>query len=726
MLGKTLVSRFKISSELGHGGFGQTFIAEDMHLPGHPKCVIKQLKPMDTRPPVLEAARKLFDREAQALYKLGKHDRIPELKAHFEDENEFYLAQELVEGHVLSLEIVPGKRLSEFYTYELLEGVLQVLDFVHQQNVIHRDIKPSNLIRRSSDSKIVLIDFGAVKETSLQSLDPQGHASSTIVVGSIGYMPDEQANGRPKFASDIYATGIMCIHALTGVQPNNLPQDSKTGEIIWRNIVPSISPKLADFLDKMVCPYFLQRYQTAAEALEALQSILPSEISAATTIATTTIVSVKTVIPASLPETQSIAKPTSDLPETQSIAKPTSDLGETAQFVKTTQLPTEAFPKTEPVVTPILNLEEETNQLVKPAANKSVNSPETQSLFTATPSNPETEHMERSQAPTLSISDLRPKASGSEAETATTSESIPLQEHVPKKDKLPKETSRAATKSATKIPPTPLQPKKRLALVSLGFGMVATMSGIAGYMFWQQAEVDKLLTAKIEEIKSLKVAGKNQECINLAKEIPSISQYATTAQNLLKECQTATAIYTESNLRLTKAKELAQSDRLEEAIVTVSKISANSSAYTESQKLAEQWSVQLLAIAAKQYEQGKLKEAIALTKVIPTNSPAGKKVQELTANWQREWNADSEAVHAAKNAREQGDWNKVVAESTKVKTSYWMQEIAPLVQEANKALSPDPTPTQREASPDPIPAPTSQPKPEASPDLDLPPIRRGN
>jgi serine/threonine protein kinase len=691
MLGKTLVSRFKISSELGHGGFGQTFIAEDMHLPGHPKCVIKQLKPMDTRPPVLEAARKLFDREAQALYKLGKHDRIPELKAHFEDENEFYLAQELVEGHVLSLEIVPGKRLSEFYTYELLEGVLQVLDFVHQQNVIHRDIKPSNLIRRSSDSKIVLIDFGAVKETSLQSLDPQGHASSTIVVGSIGYMPDEQANGRPKFASDIYATGIMCIHALTGVQPNNLPQDSKTGEIIWRNIVPSISPKLADFLDKMVCPYFLQRYQTAEEALEALQSILPSEISAATTIAATTIVSVKTVIPASLPETQSIAKPT-------------SDLGETAQFVKTTQLPTEAFPKNEPVVTPILNLEEETNQLVKPAANKSVNSPETQSLFTATPSNPDTEYIERSQAPTSSIFDLLPKISGFEDETTTSNSMEPVQELVPKKDKLPKETNRAATKSTTKIPPTTSQPKKRFALVSLGFGTVVTISGIAGYAFWQQAEMDKLSTAKIEAIKSLKVAGKNQECINLAKEISPTSQYATTAQNLLKECQTATAIYTESNLRLTKAKELAQSNRLEEAIVTISKISANSSAYTESQKLAAQWSVQLLAIATKQYEQGKLKEAIALTKVIPANSQIGKKAPSLTAKWQAEWNADEVIFNVVDKALKNGRWQEVINESTKVKTAYWKGKIDPLVQEAILAQKPEPI---SKPSQDPIPTPTS-------------------
>ncbi|WP_434684707.1 protein kinase domain-containing protein [Pseudanabaena minima] len=273
MLGKILVSRYKICEELGRGGFGQTFIAEDIHLPGHPKCVIKQLKPKDTRSFVLESARKLFDREAQTLYKLGKHSQIPALLAHFEEENEFYLAQEMIEGVVLSQEITPGKKLSESFTFWLLEEVLQTLEFVHQQNVIHRDIKPSNLIKRASDGKVVLIDFGAVKETSIHTISHQGYTSFTLTIGSPGYMPDEQANGRPKFASDIYATGMMCIHALTGVTPSQMPEDQKTGEIIWRDLVPNINSELADFLDKMTRPHFSQRFQNGTEALAALQNL---------------------------------------------------------------------------------------------------------------------------------------------------------------------------------------------------------------------------------------------------------------------------------------------------------------------------------------------------------------------------------------------------------------------------------------------------------------------
>jgi serine/threonine protein kinase len=273
MLEITLVSRYKIVKELSHGGFGQTFIAEDMHLPGHPKCAIKLLKPMDTRPEVLEAAKRLFDREAQTLYKLGKHNQIPSLLAHFEQGMEFYLAQEFIEGQVLSEEIQPGMKLSESYVIQMLKDLLQVLDFVHREGVIHRDIKPSNLIRRFSDDRLVLIDFGAVKEASIQRLDPQGHTCSTIAVGTYGYMPNEQANGRPKFASDIYAAGMLAIQALTGIPPNQLPEDYETGEVVWRDRVPSISPELADFLDKMVRSHFAQRYQSASEALLALQIV---------------------------------------------------------------------------------------------------------------------------------------------------------------------------------------------------------------------------------------------------------------------------------------------------------------------------------------------------------------------------------------------------------------------------------------------------------------------
>jgi serine/threonine protein kinase len=278
MLGKTLTGRYKIVEQLGGGGFSQTFIAEDAHLPDHPRCVIKHLKPASTEEEILKISRELFDREAKVLYRLGRHDCIPSLLAHFEEDAEFFLAQELIEGDILNKELKREHCLGEQYTIDFLTDILPTLDFVHCQQVIHRDIKPSNLIRRASDRKIVLIDFGAVKEVSTQPLSQLGsqlgrEQTSSLVIGSPGYMPNEQYSGKTMFASDIYAVGIIAVQALTGLGPNQIPEDPRTSEFCWRDRI-QVTPTLADVIDKMVRYDFRQRYQSATEVLEALQPLL--------------------------------------------------------------------------------------------------------------------------------------------------------------------------------------------------------------------------------------------------------------------------------------------------------------------------------------------------------------------------------------------------------------------------------------------------------------------
>lgn len=268
-----LGGRYKLIGQLGAGGFGQTFLAEDLHLPGHPRCVIKKLKPQFSSPQGLQTAKRLFDTEAKVLYQLGNHDQIPRLLAHFEHEQEFYLAQELIVGEPLSEEMSSGRQWKEEHVVALLQDILNVLAFVHQQGVIHRDIKPQNLIRRRHDSKIVLIDFGAVKQASIQLADPNSGPTRTISIGTQGYMPNEQVAGNPRFSSDIYAVGKIGIQALTGVAPKHLEEDPQTGEVQWRYLVPQITPELADVLDKMVKYDFRTRYSTATEALAALEQV---------------------------------------------------------------------------------------------------------------------------------------------------------------------------------------------------------------------------------------------------------------------------------------------------------------------------------------------------------------------------------------------------------------------------------------------------------------------
>ncbi|MBW4691431.1 MAG: tetratricopeptide repeat protein [Lyngbya sp. HA4199-MV5] len=268
--------RYKLISQLGIGGFGQTFLAQDLHLPDCPRCVVKRLLVKTNEPKNLQTARRLFNTEARVLYQLGNHDQIPSLFAHFEENQEFYLVQEFVEGEPMTRQIVKGEPWEEMRVIALLKDILEVLVFVHQQNVIHRDVKPSNLMRRRRDGKLVLIDFGAVKRVSVQAADPNTDiADSTVSIGTHGYIPNEQLAGKPRFSSDIYAVGLAGIQALTGVLPRDLGEDAQTSELDWRVHAPQVSSELAAILDRMVCYDFRDRYPTAVEALEALRSIAP-------------------------------------------------------------------------------------------------------------------------------------------------------------------------------------------------------------------------------------------------------------------------------------------------------------------------------------------------------------------------------------------------------------------------------------------------------------------
>lgn len=268
-----LAGHYQIVSSLGSGGFGQTFLAQDNDLPDNPLCVIKKLKPRSSDPDTLRTAKRLFDCEAQTLARLGDHDRIPRLLDHFEHEGEFYLVQEYIEGQPLDREIPDGLQLGEAEVIALLQDILQVLVFVHEQNVIHRDIKPANLIRRRKDGQIVLIDFGAVKEVSAQSSLIQGQTTLTVAIGSPGYMPNEQMAGAPRYSSDVYAVGIIGIRALTGISPKSFKTDPQTSEIKWRDRAPQVSREFATVLDRMVRYDFRDRYPSALQALEALQNL---------------------------------------------------------------------------------------------------------------------------------------------------------------------------------------------------------------------------------------------------------------------------------------------------------------------------------------------------------------------------------------------------------------------------------------------------------------------
>lgn len=266
-----LLNRYRVIQALGQGGFGATFLAQDEDLPGSPYCVLKQLRPSATSPHVMQMARDLFKREAHTLGKVGNHPQVPRLLAYFEANNEFYLVQEYISGSTLQQEVKRSGPFSEAGVKQFLSEVLPMLQYIHSQQVIHRDIKPANLIRRSQDRKLVLIDFGAVKD----QVNPErmGASEQTALtqyaIGTPGYAPPEQMAMRPVYASDIYALGVTCLYLLTGKSPKDMDYDPATGEILWREQV-HISDHLTDVLKKMLEVSVRHRYQNATEVLRAL------------------------------------------------------------------------------------------------------------------------------------------------------------------------------------------------------------------------------------------------------------------------------------------------------------------------------------------------------------------------------------------------------------------------------------------------------------------------
>lgn len=278
MIGTVLSDRYRITKILGAGGFGDTYLAHDTHRPGNPICVVKQLKIVSDNPRAHQLAQRLFASEAATLEQLGEHDQIPRLLAYFEANYSFYLVQEMIDGTLLKDLLDPQRPMSQRAVAEFLLDLLPVIEAVHAQGVIHRDIKPSNIIARHSDHRYVLIDFGAVKQISNRLTDTNARITSTVGIGTQGYMPSEQSAGLPKFSSDLYALGITAIEALTGLPPHALQRDAH-GEIIWIHGVPELDPGLAKVIDKMVCYDFNQRYATAAAVLDDLRKLKISGLS---------------------------------------------------------------------------------------------------------------------------------------------------------------------------------------------------------------------------------------------------------------------------------------------------------------------------------------------------------------------------------------------------------------------------------------------------------------
>ncbi len=282
--GITLNNHYRIVRELGHGGFGRTYLAEDSHRFNEP-CVLKEFAPQVHGSYALQKSEELFEREAGVLYKL-QHNQIPRFRELFRvtiiDRGYLFLVQDYVPGQtyrfLLDARKRQGLRFIEAEINQLLFQILPVLEYIHSLGVIHRDISPDNLILRLSDGMPVLIDFGGVKQVAatVESLfaEANGTPAPATRIGKLGYAPVEQMQmGIVNPHSDLYALAATVLVLLTGKEPHQL-LDSQTLNWNWRTEC-SLSPNLSLVLDKMLAHGPNQRYSSAREVMLALSGNPP-------------------------------------------------------------------------------------------------------------------------------------------------------------------------------------------------------------------------------------------------------------------------------------------------------------------------------------------------------------------------------------------------------------------------------------------------------------------
>jgi len=278
-----LRDRFKVIEPIGRGGFGKTYIAQDIDKLNE-RCIIKQLAYQARNKEEAEKVQQLFELEAQQLQQLGEHPQIPALFAYFQSNNYFFLAQQLIDGQNLLREFEQDGAFNFSKSRYILQNLLPVLQYVHDSHVIHRDIKPENIIRQSGTGKLVLIDFGVSKVVA-----PTAQTQTGTTIGSHGYVSPEQSKGRAKPCSDLFSLGATCFHMLSGIDPSELWAEKGYAWVDeWQKYLPyAIDSQFAYVLNRLLAKDYLQRYQSASEALRDLQSVPQPGIASNITTRTT-------------------------------------------------------------------------------------------------------------------------------------------------------------------------------------------------------------------------------------------------------------------------------------------------------------------------------------------------------------------------------------------------------------------------------------------------------
>jgi serine/threonine protein kinase len=254
---------YDILGILGEGGSGVTYRALNTQTQELVALKALSLHQIDDW-----KAIELFEREAKVLGSLNR-DGIPKYLDYFttdlDGDRYFYIVQELAPGKNLLEWMRSGWRVTEAELKTIIIQILEILIYLHQRHppIVHRDLKPSNILK-TEDSKIFLVDFGAVQQTYHDTF-----MRGSTVVGTYGYMAPEQFRGQAVPATDLYGLGATILHLLTHRSPAEIPLDGL--RLNFRDRL-QVSSSFADWLERMLEPDIGNRFSSATKALEVLQT----------------------------------------------------------------------------------------------------------------------------------------------------------------------------------------------------------------------------------------------------------------------------------------------------------------------------------------------------------------------------------------------------------------------------------------------------------------------
>lgn len=302
--GICLRQRYLIQHLLGQGRWGYTYLALDQERFGE-RCVLRQFHlPKIEKPRRQEEIKLYFQQEVNRLYQL-QHPCIPRFWATFMEEGELFIVQEFIPGFSCRQLLLSRRQqqqtFSEAEVLALLNALLPCLDLLHQQGLSQGTLAPDAIVLRIaptsplaesldlaipdaeavadlSDTQPILVTFGSFpggllrrlcqSASSATDLDIRYLRQALFPIGRMGFMPPEQVHGLEVHPhGDLYALAATCLVLLTGQDPEQL---FDRASLTWRWPRERVSPTLAQVLEQMLAWKPVDRYQSAAAALAAL------------------------------------------------------------------------------------------------------------------------------------------------------------------------------------------------------------------------------------------------------------------------------------------------------------------------------------------------------------------------------------------------------------------------------------------------------------------------